>query len=242
MASSRTETGLGVSLFRPSGVRMGLNVAVENARYVFRDALADRIMSEFEEVDTLGVSANAAARWNDRWSWFGLLDAEAVRAKGGEWDDAVAGGGLFFLSRKISDRLTLSPGILVRHRIGEGLLAVPILGLDWKITDRIEARLAERALLQYRLDEKGRWKAAVEAAYVSRAARHRTDEDSRADFRERQVPVLGSLTWQPNPGMRFQAFAGSAVWHEIKLSRNSQTEHVELDPALIAGLSGLVRF
>lgn len=75
---------------------------------------------------------------------------------------AMIGGLMTGFSYRFSDRLTIGPGIGVFNQIEDDATVVPILLIDWKITDRLSfgtgsgfaATLGPGVGLNYRLSNK----------------------------------------------------------------------------------------
>jgi hypothetical protein len=81
-------------------------------------------------------------RWspNDKWSVFGLPTLRFNAESGADLGDAVSGGVIAGVSYKFSNWLTIGPGVGAITQIEDDVSIIPILVIDWKLTDQLSLK------------------------------------------------------------------------------------------------------
>ena len=179
---------------------------------------------------TLDVTLSAAARWkiDDQWrvflrgfvGWAGERDASV--------EDSFTGGGVLGAAYTFSDDLTLGAGALVSAQLEDGILFIPSLIVDWRISERLfvsnvrgpvsyptSAGIEILYYLSYELN------LSLGARYEVRRFRL-NDEGSllarNGVGQERSVPVWVRLEWRPMDKLRLHLVAGCSFGEQLQLS------------------------
>lgn len=94
-------------------------------------------LSPWDKIHTYRVSV--PIRWgvNETWDLFAIPTARVTKESGADSDDALTGGGFAGFSYRVSDRLTIGPGVGVITQIEDSATVFPVLIIDWKITDTL---------------------------------------------------------------------------------------------------------
>ncbi len=77
---------------------------------------------------------------DDKWSVFGLPTFRFNAENGADYGDAFSSGAILGVSYKFSNRLTIGPGIGVIDQIEDDVSIIPILVIDWKLTDQLSLK------------------------------------------------------------------------------------------------------
>jgi len=152
---------------------------------------------------------------------------------------------------KLSDSLTIGPGLGVFSELTDDTDWFPFLAIDWAITDRwslstgqgVGATQGPGLALSYQTTDA--LSLGVAARYES--TQFRLDDGGIAPGgigESRSVPVVLTLDWRPNPGIGVSAFAGVETGAELTLrdSDGSTVSQSDVDPAAILGAQVIVRF
>jgi hypothetical protein len=152
---------------------------------------------------------------------------------------------------RISEDLTIGPGVGVFSRLEDGSRVFPILAIDWNITERfslstgrgLAASQGPGLTLGYQLNED--WSLGLAARYED--VEFRLDDKGAAPGgvgRDQSIPLVFMGTLEPNKKLRFSVFAGIELNGTLKLknSMGDAIEESDYDPAPIFGASFDVRF
>ena len=77
---------------------------------------------------------------NDKWSVFGLPTFRFNAESGADYGDAFSGGAIVGVSYKLSKWLTIGPGVGAITQIEDDISIIPILVIDWKLTDQLSLK------------------------------------------------------------------------------------------------------
>jgi hypothetical protein len=243
-----SRSGLEGSLSAPlaDGLRAGLFAGYEWARYDFDGAtgLAPGRSDPWDDLHQATLGASLDVEGSERWSFFARLGATWA----GE-TDASLGGGLTYQGFggarwRFRDDLAFTLGLLGLSRLEDDPIVVPILGIDWRITDRLRfytpgPGLALAATLA------DHWELAVSAGWETRDYRLDGGRPGLPDgvVRDDRVPLALELAYRRGPA-RLALRAGATLYQEFEIDDRTGDgiSRVETDPAPFLGIRGGLRF
>ncbi len=238
-------------LFRGAIVRLG--VEYEFSRYTFED-MAPLFDGE-EDLDLSSHRASAAyirPMRGSPWSIFSIVFLDAGMEQGAGYDDALSPGGILATGYEMNDDLSILLGLFVGLDLQNDLRVYPLIGADWRITDRLTLGLLptrqSRELEVMRilsLDYKPRPERPTAYSLVLGfgGQEFRLDE-GRGDLSEglldeTGVALVGSVQHTFRNKLTVAAFAGAYVYRELELlDRNDRTlREDDYDPSPVLGAS-----
>ena len=240
--------GLNLALFTTPAEdwRAGVEISEEGSWYNFRGATTiipgtDR---PFHEMHDLRFSPSASHVLNKEWSYFfgGIFDFSFERDA--DFGDSFTAGGFVGARYAFSDDFALSFGALARTRIEKSTLFLPILGVEWKVNDKV--RLVTRGLggtLTYQINE--RWGFELFGEYEAREYRlDDTGPDANGVIRDRRAPVGVGLTWKPSGQTEVTLRGGAIVYQQFRADNSAGVNLTETrsEPTGFVSLSGVIRF
>ncbi len=228
-------------------VRITLTGGGENSWYRFSGAtgLIAGAGNPIDSATTATFGPGVFWRIDEDWSAFGSGYVEFAGESDIFRDDARRWGGLGGARYRFSDDLALSFGVSYATRFRETARVIPILGAEWKITERL--RFDTRgpgAALTYSLTD------TVDIAFRGEYQRRefRLDEDRallpNGILIDSAVPIGLEVSWTPAPWVTLSAQAGAVVWQEYSVrDREGNKVGVErTDPAAYLGVFARIRF
>ncbi len=244
---ARAFVGVGFTAPVAPGARMGLSVGAGATDYEFSDG-AQALWSGIRDARVslpisfgLGDSARAIIIPSVRWNAEPDADLE----------DGQTEGVIATVFWRVSDSLTIGPGVGVFSELTDDTDVFPFLAIDWAITDRwslttgqgVGASEGPGIGLSYQTTET--LDLGLAARYES--TQFRLDDrgiapDGIGEFQA--VPVVLTLDWRPNPGVSVSAFAGVETGGEMTLRDEDGriVQQNDVDTAAVLGAQVLVRF
>ncbi len=208
------------------------------------DFLADQDAS-FDTAHQLVFTPGVNYRIDDRWS----IDATGVLELGFEGgadiDDSVSGGGLFFGTYRVSEKLDLSFGIGVLSRLEEDPYVIPLPGISWRPTERIHLFSRGPGLF---LETQATETLAFTIGAAWRPREFRLDDDdgplSEGVLTDERVLATLRTTWTPRPNLDISLTLGGAVYQQFEVfdSGGDELADEETDPAFFVAFEVGFRF
>lgn len=196
-------------------------------------------------VNRLGFSLPLTYRFQKDWSLFFAPSVEYSGASGASFEDSLAYGGIFAISKRISPNLRLGFGFGAFDQI-EDTSIFPAILVDWKITESLRLTNPLRPgstgpaglELSYRLNTQ--WEIAAGAAY--RSLRFRFDEVGAVPDgvgEEKGYPLWGRVSWAHASGLQVDAMAGAIVGGALEIDdhRGDRLHREDFDTAPICILT-----
>lgn len=152
---------------------------------------------------------------------------------------------------RVSDTLSIGPGLGVFSQLKGGTRVFPILAIDWDIGERwklstgrgLAASQGPGLTLSYRLNPA--WSFGLAGRY-ERIEFRLNDEGPAPDGvgRDESLPLVLSATLEPNPMLTLSAFGGIEFGGRLKLydDQDELIEESDYDPAAIFGVTLAFRF
>ncbi len=217
--------------------RLGISLGEEFSFYDFSDTMIlPSGLDPIDDTSETSLGVNFVTQFNDRWSMFAGVGVLASAETGADFSDSLTYSGLAIVNYKLSDRLTFGNGVLVRTRLEEDVLILPVGTLDWKINDKWNlgntgGSSGIRATLSYRYSDS--WRFFGDAGFEGREFRL-DDEGPIPDgiARDQRVPVALGAVFTPNDNLTVHMRAGAHFLQSLEFDDSSgdQIADTDLDP------------
>lgn len=206
--------------------------------------------SPWDTVNSLRVSAPISYYANDRWSVFAVPTVRMFYESGADVSESVTGGALAALSYRFSDRLSLGPGIGIFSQIEDGVRVLPILSIEWKITQQLSVTTGRGPAatggpgitLAWKQNER------LQLGLTGRIdkTRFRLDEVGfvpNGVGEDRSIGVLGSVSYRFNRHFSISAFGGASFDGELRVENSNGNGLIKesYDAAPLAGFTFRLR-
>ncbi|MFT7689165.1 MAG: hypothetical protein ACI9FB_004533 [Candidatus Azotimanducaceae bacterium] len=182
---------------------------------------------------------------------FLIPSIETSKESGASTSDGRTAGLIGGISWKISETLTLGPGLGWFSEIGGDHTSFPILVIDWEITDNLNlstgrglASLQGPGLkLDYKLAKK--WNLGLSASYEkTRFSLDDTIRGSGSIGEDQSLPLVFSIAYSPWSTTNITLLLGAKFNGRLQIedSNNRRLAQTDLETATIVGLSFSSRF
>ena len=230
---------------------IGLSVGGGAASYAFADLTVIGDGAPWEDIEDTRISLVGRFGFGEK----GAIIIVPSARYNGEDDSKTSDGrtwGLFAAAAwRLSEDLTIGPGIGVFSRLENGTRVFPILVIDWNISERwnlstgrgLASSQGPGLNLSYKLNEA--WSLGVAARYEN--VEFRLDDKGTAPGgvgRDQSMPLVAMANWNPNKVFGLSVFAGIELNGELRL-KNALDEVVgesDYDPAAVFGVTFELRF
>lgn len=229
-------------------LRVGVSLGLGQDRYDFSGASGFGGLDPWERVRRVRLSAPVQYKVNDDWMLFGSpslrFDAESDASLGdGQTIGLIAGA-----SYRVSERLTLGPGLGISSELEDDMSIFPLLIVDWEITDnlRLETGGHTAAMggpgLQLRWTYSPAWEFAIGGRYEKR--RFRLDDTGVAPGgvgEDKAVPVYGFARFSLSKDAELMVLAGARVAGSLRVENAAGQGISESDLSTAPFFGGSVR-
>jgi hypothetical protein len=205
----------------------------------------------WEDIHSLRFSIPLRWKINEQWAGFVSPTIRFTGEKGANFDNALTGGGFAGFSYRSSDRLTIGPGVAVLTQLEDSTRVIPILIINWKITDTLSlntgrgigATLGPGLTLDWRPSRA--WSFSIGGRYER--LRFRLDEEGTIPNGigdDRSFPIFGGIVYSFTPMVRIGVLGGVEVGGELRLEDENGHTIIEEnhDPAGFLGITFSARF
>lgn len=219
--------------------------------YDFSNSSSEGLVSPWDDIHTVSLGIPARVRIDNQWTGFFIPSVRSTGESGSEFDQTVTGGLLAGASYRFGNSLTIGPGIGVFSQLEESATVIPILIIDWKITDKLSldtgrglgATLGPGLTLNYKPTQ--RWKFGVGGRYEK--LRFRLDEKSshpNGIGEDSSFPLFLSSTYNLNPMSNISFVGGLELGGELKVEDEdgNTIEKESYDTGIFLGLTFNARF
>jgi hypothetical protein len=207
-----------------NGTSIGLALGYGFDGYDFSGDTGFGGLKPWEDIHSLRLSL--PVRWRASRHWTGFV-APAIRTtaeEGGDVNDALTGGGFAGFSYRFSDRLSIGPGIGVLTQLEESTRLIPILVINWALTDTLSlgtgrgigATLGPGLTLDWR--PLPVWSFSLGGRYES--LRFRLDDEGAAPNGigdDRSFPIFAGAAYSVSPSVRISLLGGVETGGELRL-------------------------
>jgi len=220
-----------------------IGVEAEWSRYDFsgKDAQTLGLTNDTDDLFVGQVGAFGTYALNDTWE----LMAGGTVSWGGDFDanfsDGAGGSGLLGVTYRFTPRFSLSPGVLALARLEDDALVIPVLGMDWEITDSWRLRsIGPGAELAWRAHDD--WSFILRTLYRPRDFRLASDATvPNGVLRERAFPVTATIEWQPTARVTASIFGGAIFGGQLRLVEDGGRERLDEDADITPIVGGSLR-
>ena len=237
----------GLFLRGPGLLRAGADYT--HARFAFApDArLGPSGPEPFRHVREVRLSAQLLTPWSEAWSTLALATIVSAFEIGAAPDDALSGVAVLGVMRRLSGRLSTGFGALLLKPLGaQTAVALPLVLVDWQITDRLALRSRQDITLTYLLDPRRRFSVAAVGAFFGRKqfrlGKKGNIPDGVAEIRG--IEVGGRVIWEPFPALVVQGALEAVLRQNLRLEDRARRGIVDvaLESALRLSLVARYRF
>jgi hypothetical protein len=217
---SVSRAGVGIDASGPLGDRARLSVGAdfESSWYDFKDA-GDLLPSGKEPIEDaflLRVTPGISYFLSRQLAVVGGAIVEVAGAYGADLGDSVTYGGYGGVRYQASETFAVTAGVIVKTRLEDDAIVVPLLGLNWKIDEKLSlsseglgARLAAKVSPQWTVSVFGRWE----------LREYRLEDDGAIPdgiVRDTRVPVGAGVTWSPTERVSVTLSGGVVVYQRFQ--------------------------
>lgn len=244
VAVSRLDVEAGYRIVAGDSQTARVSLGMESRDYDF-SASSGLFAALPEDARQYRAGLNLTGPINDDWTW--MLGPGLSWSSLGDADEAdgLIFRGMALAIRRINERLSISFGALARTRLEDPDHYLPIIGIDWKITDRLSLRTSDEFTLGYFVDKDKKW--SIDLAFVPREWEYRIEESdetfSHGIFTDDRLMTWLILKYQPNPAITTRAILGTSLKEEFTISNRNghEIEQDEGDPPLHVGFDIALR-
>jgi len=203
--------------------RISFAAAVGRDQYSFSDGIGV-VDQPWDRIDQLRFSTPVIWALDEQWTLFAIPTLRFYGESGASLSDSATGGALAGFSYRVSDSLTIGPGIGVLSQLEDSVNVFPILFIDWKITDRLSLKTGQGLgatqgpglSLNYRFSEA--WSFGLGGRYES--LRFRLDEKGLASGgvgEDRSIPLYLSATFRRGQNLQISVIGGAELNGELRI-------------------------
>lgn len=235
------KTGLGISAEMDLGEgRLDIGFDAQFTDYEFDITSGN----SFDDVTSMTLSAMYRGRFNDSDSWFLGGTVNSAYESGAQFDDSISGGIFGGFRHKVSDKLDLGIGLVVKSRLEDDVLILPLpqirydMGNGWTLESQ---RVGLRVM--YAMNDSLSF--GLSGEYES--ASFRLDENNAiADgaATESRIPIAFQVEYKPSTNFRIHGQIGAALGNRLEFfddSGNTISEP-DLDTSIFFGFGGSFTF
>lgn len=227
---SRVGAEVGIRQSLDERTRISLSVGGEFSSYDFSEdsAFAGSTVAPWDETYQLSAAVIVSRQATKSWSWFFGGGADASFESDANLGKSFTGGLVGGVNYQVNENLSLGGGLAVRSRLEDSGLFLPIVSIDWKISEQWKLSNSNElnstgiALVYTPMEQLA---LSLHAAYQGRA--YRLDEDGPfpdAVGRESRIPVWLQARYSFTPRISATLAAGYVVWQEYTVDDNNGNE------------------
>jgi len=203
---------------------VGLSVGGGKTDYTFKDEDGDTVDGPWGEIDDLRVSVPMRFALGQTSTLFAIPTLRYNGEGDADSGDSQTWGLLGGVAWRLSEDLTIGPGLGAFSRLEGSARVFPILLIDWNFGERwslstgrgLAASQGPGLTLGYRLSEQ--WRLGLAGRYEE--IQFRLDENGSTPGgvgEDRALPLVFTAAWQPSRSVRIGMFAGVEFGGELTL-------------------------
>lgn len=233
---------------------VGLSSGWEWSRYTFRDATAFNaaFTKPWSDVHILSLGTSLNFATSDQTRWFVGAGVRSSGERGAEFGDTITVNGLAGGSYSFNENFTLGGGLVVSSRIEDNVQIIPILIVDWKISDWLRfSTMRTRPGVRLTVTPAEWFSFGPEVSYESREFRLRDDKTNPGTrsspggvVRDRRLPVGAFATFNFSRQFSLELSGGVELAQRYRFEdrQGNKVTGVETKPAGYLGLELSLRF
>lgn len=205
----------------------------------------------WEDIHTLSVAIPVRFGIDDKWTAFVIPSIRSTGESGADFGETITGGALGGFSYRFSDRLTIGPGIGVISQLEESATVIPVLIIDWKITDKwsldtgrgLGATLGPGLTLNYQPNKI--WRFGIGGRYEKLRFRlDKNGETPKGVGEDSSFPLFVNATYSVKPKVNISLIGGFESGGELSLEDESgrTIKEESYDTGIFFGLAFNARF
>ena len=223
---------------------IGLSVGGGETDYTFEDAGGAEVAGPWDEIDEMRVSVPMRFALGRTSTLFAIPTVRYNGEDDASSSDSRTLGLLAGVAWRLSEDLTIGPGLGAFSRLEDSTRLFPILIIDWTFGERwnlstgrgLAASQGPGLTLGYQLGEQ--WSLGLAGRYEE--VQFRLDDHGEAPGgvgEKLSLPLVFTAEWSPDDAVRFSMFAGLEFGGELTLydERGRTLESTEFDAAPIYG-------
>ena len=230
---------------------IGISIGGGKSSYEFDDLTSFGGGDPWKKIEDTRVSVTWRFGFGETGSFFLIPTARVEGEKGASSGDSTTYGLLAAAAWRISESLTIGPGLGVFSRLEGSTRFFPMLAIDWDITERwnlstgrgLAASQGPGLTLGYKLNED--WSLGISGRYED--IEFRLDDEGTAAGgvgRDQSIPLVFAARLEPGPKFNLAVFAGIELGGKLKLkdAMGDVIDESSYDPAPIFGATFEFRF
>lgn len=229
----------------------GISLGYGESRYGFSGSSGFGGIDPWSRIRGFRISTPIRYRADNNWSFVGIPSLRFSGESGADSSDSQKWGVLAAAAYRVSDRLTIGPGVGVFSGIEDDTDFFPIVLVDWKISDTLSLKTGRGLAasrgpgLSLSWIPMQRWRFSLEGRYEK--TRFRLDDGGLVPSgvgQDRSIPIALTATYMPGPDLELSLLGGMEFAGELRLEDASGNRLVEsdYDSAPFAGALVKVRF
>lgn len=251
MSAERFFASAGASRVVNGRWRIGAALGYGEDRYDFSGRDGFGALDPWDRVRELRISAPLQYFANDTWTVYAIPSLRFNAESGAALSDGTTAGLLAGAAYRVSDRLSIGPGLGVFSELEDDASIFPILLIDWQISDTLSLETgggfaASRGPgLQLRWQYSPRWQFALGGRYEK--TRFRLDDDGPAPEgvgEDRAVPLYALAELRVAPDTTLTLIGGAELGANLRLEDDAgaRVTDSDLSSAPFAGALFQARF
>lgn len=219
--------------------------------YSFSNKNNTAAFAPWEDIHSLSLSLPMRYGIDKDWSTFFIPSVRSSGESGANFDETITGGVLAGFAYRFGDKLTLGPGIGFFSQLEESVTVIPILIINWNITETISletgrglgATLGPGLTLNYHPNKV--WNFAIGGRYEK--LRFRLDKDGPIPSgvgEDQSFPLFASCTYSLSPKTQISLVGGVELGGELIVEDDDgrSVKEESSDPGGFLGLTFNIRF
>ena len=223
---------------------IGVSIGVGESDYNFSADSRSGVFKAWDEVQEGQLSVTGRFGVGDKGSVIVIPSLRQYRESGASASDSQTYGLLTAAFWRLSDTLTIGPGLGVFSRLEGSNRVFPILAIDWDVSERwnlstgggLAATRGPGLTLSYQLDTA--WSIDLSGRYEE--FEFRLNDDGLAPGgvgSDKSVPVVLSARYKPNAQLNFSAFLGTGLDGRLRLrdASGNKLQETDYDSGVLVG-------
>jgi outer membrane receptor protein involved in Fe transport len=229
----------------------GLSLGYGERKYQFSGNQGFAASKPWGTLRELQISLPLRYRGEGDWSYFGIPSLRYNGEKGADSSDSQQWGLLAGAAYRVSDKLSIGPGLGVFSELESGTEVFPILLINWKINDALSLETGSGLAASRGPGLALRWTAASDWSFTLAAryekTRFRLDKDGPVPNgvgQDKAFPVGLTASYRPDPRFEISLIGGADFAGNLRLedANGDKLDGSDYEIAPFAGLFATAKF